>query len=107
MKKKKMRLGEILMESLEEVREHQAGRKKLRTTVRFLAEPAPIFRARQIKELREKLKLTQYEFASVLNVAVGTVRSWEQGIRKPEKVCNRLLQILNENPKIIKTFKTA
>jgi putative transcriptional regulator len=80
----------------------------LRVRVKYLPDPAPEFKARDIKMLREKiLKLTQNEFALVLNVAVITVRSWEQGIRKPEKVCNRLLQILKENPKIVRALSKS
>ncbi len=36
-----------------------------------------------IKESREKLGLTQMEFAVKLNVSIQTVQAWEQGIRNP------------------------
>ena len=36
-----------------------------------------------IKQSREKLGLTQIEFAKKLNVSVQTVQAWEQGKRNP------------------------
>lgn len=35
-----------------------------------------------IKALRKKYGMTQKEFASDLNIPIGTVRNWEQGISK-------------------------
>ena len=50
------------------------------------------------RKLREALHLTQQEFASLLNVDVGTIRHWEQGRRKPTSTTNRLLQLFQEKP---------
>jgi predicted nucleotidyltransferase len=39
----------------------------------------------KIKELRNKFKLSQAEFATLLGIPVKTIRNWEQGIRIPSE----------------------
>lgn len=106
--KKKMSVEESLIKSLKDARDFERGKKKLKSHTRELPAPAPEFKSREIREIREKvLEMTQVEFAIVLNVAVGTIRSWEQGVRKPEKASNRLLQILKEQPEVVRHLKGA
>jgi len=38
---------------------------------------------RIVKELREKMLLTQTEFTEVLGVSFGTVNRWERGHHEP------------------------
>lgn len=106
--KKKMSIEDALIKGLKDARDFEKGGKKLRSHKRELPAPAPEFKSREIREIRENvLEMTQVEFAIVLNVAVGTVRSWEQGIRNPEKASNRLLQILKIQPGVLKLLKGA
>ena len=44
-----------------------------------------------LKKLREKMILTQMEFATLLNVSFGTVNRWESGIYKPTTKLKRKL----------------
>lgn len=44
-----------------------------------------------IKKLREKMILTQTEFATLLNVSFGTVNRWESGKYKPTTKLKRKL----------------
>lgn len=37
----------------------------------------------KIKELRKKQGITQAELASITNIPLDTIRSWEQGRRTP------------------------
>jgi DNA-binding transcriptional regulator YiaG len=37
----------------------------------------------KIKEIREKLLFTQFEFATEIGVSFRTIQNWEQGISKP------------------------
>lgn len=95
MKPKKISVEDALIEGLKNARDFEKGQKTLRTGERSLPLPAPEFTSRQIKDLRMKvLGMTQEEFAKVHNVATATIRSWEQGVRNPEKASNRLLQII-------------
>jgi DNA-binding transcriptional regulator YiaG len=99
--KKKLSVEESLIEGLKEVKEFEQGKRTLRTKTRELPSAAPIFKSHDIKKLRAALDLTQTQFAQVLNVAAPTVRSWEQGIRRPEGAIYRLLQILKKQPDLI------
>ena len=106
--KKKISVEQALIQGLKEARDFEKGKGKLKTRERSLPAPAPEFKSKQIRELRQEvLHMTQEEFAKVLNVATATVRSWEQGVRRPEKASNRLLQILKEKPDVIDSLKTA
>jgi DNA-binding transcriptional regulator YiaG len=99
--RKKLSVEDSLIQSLKDARDFERGKKALRTKTRDLPAPAPVFKSADIKKLRAALDLTQTQFAQVLNVAVPTVRSWEQGIRKPEGAIYRLLQILKAQPDLI------
>ena len=46
----------------------------------------------EVKELRQKLGLTQAEFAVKLGVAEYTVRRWECGASKPSRMARKLLE---------------
>ena len=53
---------------------------------------------RKIKELRFKLDLTQVQFADKVGVSLGTVKSWEGGINRPnERLEYKLKQIEKEH----------
>lgn len=39
-----------------------------------------------IKEIRQKMKLTQQDFACVLGVSISTVARWELGKSEPSKM---------------------
>jgi len=56
---------------------------------------------KQIREIRLGLNATQVTFASFLNVHPNTVRSWEQGNRKPRAGDLKLLTIAKSNPKAL------
>lgn len=62
--------------------------------VGFAGEPDP-------REIRERLHLTQEEFAAALCISVGTLRNWEQGRREPSGPAMRLLQIAAKHPEVI------
>ena len=51
-----------------------------------------------IKNIREKLNLSQREFALMIGVSVSTLQNWEQGRRKPEGPARALLKVASENP---------
>lgn len=77
-----------------------------------LVPPSPRFSARQvafarspeaerIRHIRQRLDASQREFAEMLNVSVATVRSWEQGVRKPDGASQRLLEIAERQPDVL------
>lgn len=58
--------------------------------------------AQQIKELREKMQLSRYEFAKLFEVVEKTVYYWETGKSTPYYKYQRKLAELEEKYKEIK-----
>lgn len=90
---------ERLKTGLEQGIRHARGELPLRTTV--VPNRPPVMSAQAIQRLRQRLEMSQGLFARTLNVSTNTVRSWEQGERKPSQAALRLLQILAANPHMV------
>lgn len=54
-----------------------------------------------VKRLRERLELSQADFAKRFGVPVGTVRDWEQDRRKPEGAALSLLRVIAYAPDVV------
>jgi putative transcriptional regulator len=55
----------------------------------------------EIKSVREKLNVSQNEFAMMIGVSVRTLQNWEQGRRTPEGPAKALLRIASRNPQAV------
>lgn len=66
-------------------------------------EPARTFRFDDddVKQLRERMQLSQPRFAAMLGISVGTLRNWEQGRRKPEGPARALLRVASVHPEAV------
>ena len=51
-----------------------------------------------VAALRRRLGLTQREFAAGFGVPLGTLRHWEQGLRRPEGPARVLLAVIRKDP---------
>jgi putative transcriptional regulator len=51
----------------------------------------------EIKGIRERQHASQAVFASYLNTAPSTIKSWEQGEKKPSGAALKLLNIVDKN----------
>jgi putative transcriptional regulator len=82
-----------LMESIEE-----GG-----AILRGEAEPSRTFEYPDVdvKELRERYKLSQDKFASLLGISPGTLRGWEQGRRRPDGAARVLLRVAEKHPRAV------
>ena len=59
-----------------------------------------------IKEIRQKLHLSQKEFAEFCRIPVGTLQHWEQECRKPpDYVVQLILDKIVSDPEIEETVK--
>ncbi|MDR2892452.1 MAG: helix-turn-helix domain-containing protein [Deltaproteobacteria bacterium] len=56
---------------------------------------APQYSADMVKNLRQRLNLTQVSLASVLNTSTSSVQQWEQGAKKPGGPSCKLLYLLD------------
>ena len=61
-----------------------------------LAIPAPI-EPKQIKQLRQRHKVSQPVFARYLNTSESTVEKWETGAKKPSGAALKLLSIVQKH----------
>lgn len=59
------------------------------------------FQPDDIREIRQKLGLSQSEFALLIGVSVATLQNWEQGRRHPEGPARALLRIAAKNPEAV------
>jgi putative transcriptional regulator len=55
-----------------------------------------------VKAIRERLKMSQSEFAETYRIPVGTVRNWEQGLRKPDAPAASYLRVIAKQPKLVR-----
>ena len=58
-------------------------------------------RVPSVRALRERLKLTQEEFAARFHLPLGTVRDWEQGAHRPDKAAQVLLKVIARDPEAV------
>jgi putative transcriptional regulator len=63
--------------------------------------PGRIVTSPPISEIRERMDLSQSEFANLLGVSVRTLQEWEQGRRMPSGPARALLKIAHKNPKAL------
>ncbi len=83
-----------------EAKKYRAGKKARVRVSRVAFEPVELKPA-EIRKVRVRLGFSQPEFAEFLCTSVGTVRSWEQGLRKPQNSALRLLAIAKEKPAVL------
>lgn len=57
--------------------------------------------AARVAAARDKLKLTQEEFAALLGISRRTIENWEQGHRKPTGAAKVLIDVAVKNPKAV------
>lgn len=88
-------LFDQLLESVREVQETQAGRRKPATVVR-LDDLVP-----DIIALRRRFRLSQAKFAALLGISVDTLQNWEQGRRSPQGPAKVLLRVAAAHPEAL------
>ena len=54
-----------------------------------------------VKSMREKLRMSQPEFAAAFGISLGTLRHWERGDRKPRGPALVLLNIVAKEPEVV------
>lgn len=53
------------------------------------------------QEIRQDLGLTQRAFAKQFEIALGTLRDWEQGARRPDSAAQAYLRVIQHNPNAV------
>lgn len=84
---------------------HARGEVVLKTTT--LPAPPPAAPPKRIAALRKHLNMSQSEFAATLNVSPRTVSVWERGLQRPSHASLRMLQLLQEEPRVVEFILAA
>lgn len=59
-------------------------------------------RVPDLKAIRERLHLTQRQFAKTFGLSLGAIRDWEQGRFEPDQAAKTLLKVIACNPEAVK-----
>ncbi|MBX3033223.1 MAG: hypothetical protein KF865_04800 [Bdellovibrionaceae bacterium] len=98
--KRKSKVGQALIQGLEEAVAWQKGKMDLRHEDLELPDDPPELDRKWIKHLREDiLHVSQPVLARYLGVTDKAVKAWEQGLSKPGGSASRLLQIAAWEPR--------
>ncbi|MFH0957721.1 MAG: helix-turn-helix domain-containing protein [Pseudomonadota bacterium] len=84
----KREIGQEILDGIRAIKKGQ-GRKFV------VKELAPV------KEIREKLGISQSAFSSLLGVSMRTLQDWEQNRREPSGAARSLLFIAENRPKVL------
>jgi len=88
-------LGEKIIEGMKEAVAHAQGED-----VDVEAHEVEV-ETRDVAAVRERLEMTQEDFAAFLGISVHTLRKWEQGKRRPEGPARVLLKIVEREPEAV------
>jgi putative transcriptional regulator len=88
------KFGKELIESMKQAARHAQGAKVRGMRVTTVELP-------DVKALREKLRMSQQEFATSYRIPLATVKNWEQGRRAPDAPAAAYLLAIRRRPKEI------
>ena len=60
-----------------------------------------VHKAPSVVSIRERVGLSQSEFATLIGISVRTLQDWEQGRRTPSGPARMLLLIADRNPRAL------
>jgi putative transcriptional regulator len=59
-------------------------------------------RVPDVKAIRERLRLSQKQFAAMFGLSLSVVRDWEQRRFTPDQAARTLLKVIDRNPEAVK-----
>ena len=93
----KRRIFAELLEGVEAMRKHRAGKLTLRS-YRVDAAPLPSVNSRLIRDTRKRMRCSRAVFARKLRINVRTLEKWEQGRAKPNPQAAALVLLVRNYP---------
>jgi len=84
---------DLLVESIREAGRIRRGEIKASRVTRFASQ--------NVRGIRQKLGVSQSQFATMIGVSVATLQNWEQGRRNPVGPARALLRVADANPKAV------
>lgn len=97
---KTMNIFEQIKSGLEDSIAFSRGELNLKTVTP--PAPPPKAEANHVIKLRKQFRMSQAVFAATLNVSPKTVQSWEQGVRRPADAALRMLQVMRDQPQVVR-----
>lgn len=95
-------LGERLLDSMKELRAHLRGEIHLSETVYHIPPET------DVRALREKMGLSQSDFAALFGFNVRSLQDWEQGRRQPQIPIRAYLAVIQRDPEaVIRALRAA
>ena len=58
-------------------------------------------RVPDVRAIRQKLNLTQQDFAETFHLSLATVRDWEQARTQPDQAARTLLRVIEKDPEAV------
>jgi putative transcriptional regulator len=96
----KIKVFDELRESLQDALAFEQGRTINLRVAELPPRPRKL-QPKDIRLIRLSLNASQVLFATFLNVSPSTIRSWEQGTRRPQGADLKLLAIAKKNPRAL------
>ena len=94
-------VGQSIIQGLKEAVAFEKNGTLSGARVRQIAiKPLSHYKNREIKRIRESLKLTQRSFALLMGVSIKTVEAWENGRNEPNGTAQRMLYLLKTDVKL-------
>lgn len=90
-----MSMFDNIVRGLNEAIQYEKGQIKAKSHL-LMIKPLPNYKAKDIKNIRVKLKLPQSTFAQIVGVSPKTVEAWESGINIPNGPSQRILELLDK-----------
>lgn len=92
------KINESILRGAEEALNYAKGQKK-----GFKTHKIKVPKQVNVRAVRDKLHMTQREFADQFGFSIRTLEKWEQGIRHPEGAARAFLTVIDRNPKAVAT----
>lgn len=99
-----MNVYSSIIKGLQEAVEHERGNLKGVRRQVVTVKALPVYKAKEIKNIRTKLDLTQFAFANIIGVSKKAVEAWEAGVNVPQGPAQRMLELLDKEPLIVKKY---
>lgn len=82
-----------LMESVRDLKAYMRG-EDVPVRITHVPDPEP-------QAIRERMRLSQAEFAALLGISPRTLQNWEQGHRRPTGPAMQLLRVADKHPEAV------
>ncbi len=102
--KKERNLFEELIQGIEDINQHLAGKITLKT-YKVEQTTKPEVTPALIRDTRERLNLSRPVFAHELHVSPRTLEKWEQGLTKPNDQAATLIMLVRKYPDTLQRMK--